>query len=151
VPPLVPVPLVPLPAPVAPVPAPAPLVVSELLLPGGVLAPLVPDGVVVPGPDVVPVPDAPMPLVPGVPLRLWVVVSVVVELGLVTVPPGEVVVVLVRVVDWHPAASTAARVTVSKAAGRGMVLKGMEGPRKKREGAPLDAGNCRSRRCNGWL
>jgi len=59
------------------------------------------------------VPDAPIPALPALPaLRFWVVVSVV-----------EVLLVG-RVVDWHPAASTASD-RLSKMMGRVLILRGI--------------------------
>jgi hypothetical protein len=81
--------------------------------------PRVPDSVVVPGPEVVPVPAAPIPvlplLVPEVPL---------VGLEPVVDVPGEVL-VLVRVFVVQPAASTAAKVNPSSVTGRSVGLKAM--------------------------
>jgi hypothetical protein len=73
------------------------------------------------------------PVLPGVPVvvPLRVPVVPVVELGVVAEPP---VVLLpdVRLVDWHPAASTAARVKPSRVTdGRMIKLKAMKIPRKQ--------------------
>jgi hypothetical protein len=82
---------------VAEPPEPPPLVPG--VLPAAAGPPLVPDSVVVPGPEVVPVAPAPMPVL----LRLCVLVLSV-ELD----PAG--------VVDWQPAASSAAIEKLSKVA-----------------------------------
>jgi hypothetical protein len=98
----VPEPLVPLPEPVAPEPEvepPEPPPPVEGLVPLAAGAPFVPDSVVVPGPEVVPVAPAPMPVL----LRLCVLV-----LSLELDPAG--------VVDWQPAASSATIEKLSKVA-----------------------------------
>jgi hypothetical protein len=92
---------------------------------------LVPDSVVVPGPEVVPVPEAPMLLAPVLVLGVLLVV-VLVLLGVLLVVllvPVVPDVVEERVVDWHPAARTAARVRVSRAAGRMVDVKAIGIPR----------------------
>jgi hypothetical protein len=99
----------------------APVAPLGLVDAGAALVPLVPDGVVVSGPEVVPLPDAPMPLLLG---------------ELMVLPEVEV-----RLVDWQPAASTAARVRLSKVSGR-MI---MELPLVKRGNAHLPMGKWRSR------
>jgi hypothetical protein len=103
--------------PVEPDPPEVPLLDGpELELPSaGAEPPLVPDSVVVPGPDVVPVPAAPAAPMPVLVLLRAAPVALV-ELGL-------------GLVDWQPAASTAARVKPSSVAGRKVDVKGMRIPR----------------------
>lgn len=90
-----------------------------------------PDGVVVPGPDVVPVPAAPMPpllvLLPLVLLRVLLVPVVEVELGLVAELP-EVLLPLDMRPEVQPAASTAARARLSSVAGRTIEVDAMSIP-----------------------
>jgi hypothetical protein len=107
------------------VPELAPVAPLGLVDAGAPLVPLVPDGVVVPGPEVVPLPAAPMPLLLG---------------ELMVLPDVEL-----RLVDWQPAASTAARVKLSKVSGR-MI---MELPLVKRGNAQLPIGKRRSRSRGG--
>jgi hypothetical protein len=115
--------------------------VLEPLVPGVADVPFVPDSVVVPGPEVVPVPAAPMPLlvllrvplllVPVVPVAEPLVVPLVLPEPIVLVPEPVVpdVDVEVRLVDWQPAASAAASARLSSARVRAFDRYAMVFPR----------------------
>jgi hypothetical protein len=80
--------------------------------------------------------DAPVPeevAAPEVPLLVLPLFDagpvLLAELGLLVVPPPELPIPDVRLVDWQPATSTAARVKPSKVAGRILDVDAMKIPR----------------------
>lgn len=130
-----PEPPVPEPAPVLPPAAPGvpevlplPLVLPVVPLVLGLAdVPRVPDSVVVPGPDVVPVPDAPMLLAPELLDPMLLPLPVVLDPMLLAPEPlVPVLDVELRVGDWQPAARTAASARLSSAAGRMLDVLVME-------------------------
>ena len=120
-------------------------------VPGLVPGPLLPDGALLPvaaplGPELGPAPPpleepalgaaAGSAVVPGAPMPVLLRFCVVSD---------DVVDRLVGVVvDWHPAASTAAIDRLNKMAGRVVILRGIRIPRNKREGAHRQRGKCRA-------
>lgn len=111
--------LVPDPPPEPPPEVPEPELAPVLLLP-----PVVPEGVAVPGPEVVPVPpvpEAPMLDEPMPVLLVLVPVPVVAPVVALPLPMVLVEPVLeVRVVDWQPAARAATMARLTTVTGRRM-------------------------------